>query len=66
MNQTVLILFTGVVLVSHDARLIQETNCTLWVIEDSGINEIDGEFEDYRKEVLEALGEEVLQHKHDP
>ena len=57
---------TGVVLVSHDARLIQETNCTLWVIENCGINEIDGDFEDYRKEVLEALGEEVLQHKHDP
>jgi len=55
-----------VVLVSHDARLIQETNCTLWVIEDCGINEIDGDFEDYRKEVLEALGEEVLQHKHNP
>ena len=49
------------VLVSHDARLI-ETSCTLWVIEDSGINEIDGDFEDYRKEVLEALGEDVLQH----
>lgn len=56
----------GVVLVSHDARLIQETNCALWVIENDTINEIDGDFEDYRKEVLEALGEEVLEHKHNP
>ena len=50
---------TGVILVSHDARLIQETNCTLWVVENKEINEIDGEFEDYRREVLQALGELV-------
>jgi hypothetical protein len=29
------------------------------VIEDQTINEIDGNFDEYRKEVLEALGEEV-------
>ena len=60
------VLLLGVVLVSHDARLIQETNCSLWVIENNTINEIDGDFDDYRKEVLEALGEEVLEHKHNP
>ena len=42
---------------SHDARLIQETDCQLWVIENKTINEIDGEFDDYRREVLAALGE---------
>jgi len=47
----------GVILVSHDARLIQETDCQLWVIEDKGISEIDGDFDDYRREVLQALGE---------
>ncbi|XP_057317696.1 ATP-binding cassette sub-family F member 1-like [Hydractinia symbiolongicarpus] len=52
----------GVVIVSHDARLILETNCQLWVVEDKSIEEIDGDFEDYRKELLEALGESVAAH----
>ncbi len=47
------------ILVSHDARLIQETECQLWVIEDNTINEIDGGFDDYKREVLQALGELV-------
>ncbi|XP_065366137.1 ATP-binding cassette sub-family F member 1 [Calliphora vicina] len=49
----------GVIIVSHDERLIRETGCTLYVIEEQTINEIDGEFDDYRKEVLDALGEVV-------
>ena len=54
-----LFFYLGVILVSHDARLIQEAECQLWVIEEKTINEIDGEFDDYRKEVLQALGELV-------
>ena len=50
----------GVIIVSHDERLIRDTNCQLWVIEDQSIEEIDGGFDDYRKEVLEELGEEIL------
>ncbi|EDV92168.1 ATP-binding cassette sub-family F member 1 [Drosophila grimshawi] len=49
----------GVIIVSHDERLIRETGCMLYVIEDQTINEIDGEFDDYRKEVLDSLGEVV-------
>ncbi|XP_055311520.1 ATP-binding cassette sub-family F member 1 [Sitodiplosis mosellana] len=49
----------GVVIVSHDERLIRETACTLYVIEEQTINEIDGDFDDYRKELLESLGEVV-------
>lgn len=49
----------GVVIVSHDERLIRETNCQLWVVEDRGIAEIDGDFDDYRKELLDALGETI-------
>jgi hypothetical protein len=49
----------GVIIVSHDERLIRDTSCQLWVIEEQSINEIDGGFDDYRKEILEALGEEV-------
>ncbi|VIO88985.1 Uncharacterized protein BM_BM3436 [Brugia malayi] len=47
----------GVVMVTHDERLIRETNCQLWIVENLGIAEIDGDFEDYRKEILEQLGE---------
>ena len=47
------------IIITHDERLIRETECQLWVIEEQTINEIEGNFDDYRKEVLEALGEEV-------
>lgn len=49
----------GVIIVSHDERLIRETACTLFSIEDQTINEVDGDFDDYRKELLESLGEVV-------
>lgn len=47
------------IIVSHDERLIRETDCTLWVIEDQTINEVDGDFDDYRKELLDSLGEVI-------
>uniref|UniRef100_U5EVS9 ATP-binding cassette sub-family F member 1 n=1 Tax=Corethrella appendiculata TaxID=1370023 RepID=U5EVS9_9DIPT len=49
----------GVIIVSHDERLIRETGCSLYVIEDQTINEVDGDFDDYRKEVLDSLGEVI-------
>ncbi|CAG9838016.1 unnamed protein product [Diabrotica balteata] len=49
----------GVIIVSHDERLIRETNCSLYIIEDQTINELDGDFDDYRKELLESLGEVI-------
>ena len=45
---------------SHDARLILETECQLWVVEANNIHEIEGGFEDYRQEILEKLGETTL------
>ena len=51
----------AVVVVSHDSRLITETGCQLWVVEQRGLSQIDGDFDDYKREVLEALGEEVAQ-----
>ena len=47
------------VIVSHDARLILETDCRLWVVENQTVEEVDGDFDDYRREILEALGETV-------
>lgn len=55
---------TGVILVSHDARLILETACQLWVVEKQGISEVEGDFDDYRQEILEKLGEEVIAKTH--
>ncbi|XP_019875393.1 ATP-binding cassette sub-family F member 1 [Aethina tumida] len=49
----------GVIIVSHDERLIRDTECALYVIEDQTINELDGDFDDYRKELLESLGEVI-------
>ncbi|VEL18287.1 unnamed protein product [Protopolystoma xenopodis] len=49
-----------IVIVSHDERLIRDSKCVLWVIEDQMINEIDGDFDDYRCEILNALGEEII------
>ena len=57
--QSYFLFLGGVIIVSHDERLIRDTECQLWVIEEQTINEIEGDFDDYRKEVLEALGEEV-------
>lgn len=51
----------GVIIVSHDARLITETDCALWVVENQTINQIEGDFDDYKEEILQALGEEVVQ-----
>uniref|UniRef100_A0A8D3D038 ATP-binding cassette sub-family F member 1 n=1 Tax=Scophthalmus maximus TaxID=52904 RepID=A0A8D3D038_SCOMX len=50
----------AVIIVSHDARLITETQCQLWVVEDSTVNQIDGDFDDYKREVLESLGETMV------
>jgi len=49
----------GVIIVSHDERLIRDTGCQLSVIEDQTISQIDGDFDDYRHELLESLGEVV-------
>lgn len=49
----------GVIIVTHDERLIRETNCQLWIIEGQNIDEIVGDFDDYRKELLDSLGETI-------
>lgn len=50
----------AVIIVSHDARLITETQCQMWVVEDRSVNQIDGDFDDYKREVLESLGETMV------
>ncbi len=48
---------------SHDERLLRETECRLWVVENQTINELDGDFDDYRRELLQELGEEIMNSK---
>ncbi|ELU00846.1 hypothetical protein CAPTEDRAFT_171496 [Capitella teleta] len=50
----------AVVVVSHDERFIRDTNCQLWVVENKNISEIDGDFDDYRREILDSLGEDMV------
>ncbi|CAI4222342.1 unnamed protein product [Auanema sp. JU1783] len=54
----------GVIMVTHDERLIRKTSCSLWVVEDHNIAEIDGGFDDYKREVLDALGETLASPAH--
>ena len=47
----------GLVLVSHDARLITEVDCELWVCEDGGCYRFEKDFDGYRDKVLHQLDE---------
>lgn len=49
----------GVIVVTHDERLIRDTNCQLWSLKDKELTEVDGDFDDYRYELLTELGEEI-------
>uniref|UniRef100_A0A0K0FKC1 ATP-binding cassette sub-family F member 1 n=1 Tax=Strongyloides venezuelensis TaxID=75913 RepID=A0A0K0FKC1_STRVS len=52
----------GVVMVTHDERLIRETECNLWIVEDKNIYEIDGDFDAYKEEILKELGETIIKN----
>lgn len=49
----------GIIIVSHDERLIRDTGCQLYVIENKKVRAFNGDFDDYRTELLEFLGEEI-------
>ena len=42
-------------LVSHDARLICEAGCELWVVDNKTVTRFDGDFEDYRDQLLDEI-----------
>uniref|UniRef100_A0A0N4ZRZ4 ABC transporter domain-containing protein n=1 Tax=Parastrongyloides trichosuri TaxID=131310 RepID=A0A0N4ZRZ4_PARTI len=50
----------GVLMVTHDERLIRETECNLWIVEDKNVYEIDGDFDSYKEEILKELGETLI------
>ncbi|EMS66747.1 ABC transporter F family member 4 [Triticum urartu] len=58
----------GVVLVSHDSRLISrvcadEQKSQIWVVEDGTVSKYDGSFEDYKDELMAEIKKEVEECK---
>jgi len=49
----------GIVVVTHDQRLIEECDCTLWVVEKEGVTEWKEGFDDYKETILRQLEEQV-------
>jgi ATP-binding cassette subfamily F protein 1 len=49
----------GVVLVSHDARLIETTECQLWVVEEKSVQPWVEGFANYRAHLLKQLEDQV-------
>lgn len=49
----------GVVLVSHDARLIESIECQLWVVEDQQVTPWESGFAGYRDHLLKKLEEQL-------
>jgi hypothetical protein len=45
----------GVVLVSHDARLIRSCGCTLWVCDKQQVLPFDGDIDDYRASLIKDI-----------
>ena len=53
----------GVVLVSHDARLIRNAECELWVCDKQTVAPFDGDIDDYRDSLIKDIedgDEEIL------
>ena len=49
----------GVVLVSHDARLIETVECQLWVVEDQNVYPWEAGFQNYRSHLLQQLEDQL-------
>ncbi|KNH09000.1 ATPase [Perkinsela sp. CCAP 1560/4] len=45
----------GVVVVTHDARLILETDLAIWLVGESNVKKFKGDLDDYREYVIETL-----------
>merc|ERR1712176_85547 len=49
----------GIVVVTHDQRLIEECDCTLWVVEKQSVTPWIRGFDDYKNAILEELEMQV-------
>ncbi|GAB9470630.1 Atp-binding cassette sub-family f member 1 [Globisporangium polare] len=53
----------GVVIVTHDARLIETTECVLWVCGDQDVVVFDGGFPAYRQSILDDLAKRAVEEE---
>jgi hypothetical protein len=51
----------GVVVVTHDQRLIEECECTLWVVEKRDVTRWVEGFDDYKATILRELEQAIEQ-----
>jgi len=49
----------GIVVVTHDQRLIEECECDLWVVEKQGVTKWEAGFDDYKEDILRQLEDEA-------
>ncbi|KAL7468177.1 hypothetical protein ACHAXS_008399, partial [Conticribra weissflogii] len=49
----------GIVVVTHDQRLIDECECELWVVEEEGVTKWAEGFDDYKDGILQKLEEQA-------
>ena len=50
----------GVVVVTHDARLIETCECQLWVVEKQGVTPWVAGFEDYKESLLIEMEKQMM------
>lgn len=55
----------GIVVVTHDQRLIEECDCTLWVVEKRGVTKWENGFEDYKETLLAEMEAQVQKEAED-
>lgn len=56
----------GIVLVSHDQRLITRVCTELWVVRgDKRVEIYDGDFEDYRQEIIDSMDDSLFEDSED-
>jgi ATP-binding cassette subfamily F protein 1 len=53
----------GVVVVTHDARLIETCECQLWVVEKQGVTPWVEGFEDYKESLLIAMEKQMAEEQ---
>ena len=53
----------GVVVVTHDARLVEQVECDLWVCANRGIRKWEGSFDAYRESLIRDLAKRELEQE---
>ncbi|CAM9755499.1 unnamed protein product [Discosporangium mesarthrocarpum] len=53
----------GVVVVTHDARLIEATECRLWIVDEQAVTPWEGEFDEYREHLLAKMEQKIVEQE---